>query len=258
MMMKKNVHILAKTGLLGFLALLLYYLIWIILDGDLRYFWPFSFGEMLIDYCVCFLISLVVSIFYWKSYSRIQRERDKFKLKSLENQINPHFVFNNFSILASLIEEDPKQAQIFLMNLSKVYRYSLKNSEKDIVNIKDELAFLNQYIHILKNRFGDSFSLTISKEVSCLDGKIAPFSLQMLVENALKHNIHTKQEPLNITIFTEKNRICVRNPKKSLPYQPSSTNLGNHNLQERYSILSGDSIKIEDSNNYYLVSLPIL
>ncbi|MCQ2327643.1 MAG: histidine kinase [Bacteroidales bacterium] len=256
--MRKNIHVLAKIGLLGFLALLLYYSMWIILDGDLRYFWPFSFGEMLIDYCICFLISLVVSIFYWKSYTRIQRERDRFKLKSLENQINPHFVFNNFSILSSLIEEDPQQAQIFLMNLSKVYRYSLNNSEKDIVHIKDELSFLDQYTNILKNRFGDSFSLTISEEVRCLNGNIAPFSLQMLVENALKHNVHTKQEPLNITIFTDKHRICVSNSKNRLSYHPSSTNLGNHNLQERYSILSGDNIKIEDSKNYYLVSLPIL
>lgn len=240
------------------LALLLYYASWMLLDGELRYLWPFSWGEMLIDYLMCFIISLVVSIFYWRSYIRMQRERDRFKLQSLENQINPHFVFNNFSALSQLIEEDPKRAQQFLMNLSKVYRYNLNNVEKPLVPINEELLFLDQYMHIMEQRFGQTFSLIIDPEVRSAQGQIPPCSLQMLVENALKHNEHTLTHPLAISISIDGRRIAVANLKQPLKNMPVSTNMGNHNLLERYSLLSHDRVLIENTEHNYRVAIPIL
>lgn len=256
--MKKTFHILLKVAGSALLALVLYYAIWIALDNELRYLWPFSWGEMIVDHLMCFIISLVVSIFYWRSYVRIQRERDRFKLQSLENQINPHFVFNNFSILSELIEEDPRRAQAFLMNLSKVYRYNLSNVEKPLVPIGDELVFLDQYTKILESRYGDSFSLKITEEVRQASGNIAPCSLQMLVENALKHNEHTRHHPLLINILIEGNRIVVSNLKQPLAGVSPSTNIGNQNLIERYTLLSREAITIEENENLYQVSLPIL
>ncbi len=254
----KYLDILVKVAGSALFALLLYYAIWMLMDGELLYLWPFTWGEVLVDYLMCFIISLVVSIFYWRSYVRILRERDRFKLKSLENQINPHFVFNNFSILSQLIDEDPRRAQTFLMNLSKVYRYNLKNVEKTVVPIADELTFLEQYIHIMESRFGGTFQLYISPEVRSLSGMIAPCSLQMLVENALKHNEHTQAHPLNISIGTHGGRICVSNDNQPLSCAEVSTHMGNTNLQERYSLLSPKEILIENTINRYTVSLPIL
>lgn len=257
--MKKEILItLLKVAGVAVLALLLYYALWMVLDRELRYFWPFSWVEMLIDFSLCLTISLVVSIFYWRSHMRIQRERDKFKLRSLENQINPHFVFNNFSTLSELIEESPERAQAFLMNLSKVYRYNLSSLEKPLVPIADELSNLDQYIDIMHSRFGDSFELSISDDARSQEGNIAPCSLQMLVENALKHNEHTQKHPLKITIKTDGSRICVSNEKQPLANDPTSTNLGNQNLQERYSLLSHEDIHIENTIGKYSVSLPIL
>lgn len=252
------IHILFKIAGSAFLALLLYYALWIALDGELRYLWPFTWGEMLVDYVMCFIISLAVSIVYWRSYVSIQRERDKFKLQSLRNQINPHFVFNNFSILSELIAEDPERAQEFLMNLSKVYRYNLGNVEKPLVSVAEELKFLNLYVSILYMRFGDSFQLSIADDVYSLEGNIPPCSLQMLVENALKHNAHTSNHPLLIAIYLDGQRICVLNEKQPLKDSPVSTNLGNSLLQERYSLLSKKEILIEDTTKSYTVSLPII
>jgi len=258
-MTKKNIlQTLLKVAGSALLALLIYYALWILLDGELRYFWPFSWGEMLVDYLMCFIISLVVSIFYWRSYTRIMHERDQFKLRSLENQINPHFVFNNFSTLSQLIDEDPQRAQDFLMNLSKVYRYNLNNVEKPLVSISDELQFLDQYLHILDQRFGQTFSLNIDAEVRSLKGNIPPCSLQMLVENALKHNEHTLARPLAISISTDGNRITVANLRQPLANAPASTNVGNQNLLSRYSLLSHQRVIITDSEHNFSVSLPIL
>lgn len=251
-------NLLTKIGLSSLVALIIYYALWVALDDELRYFWPFSWGEMFIDYAMCFAISLIVSIAYWRSHLRIQRERDKFKFLSLKNQINPHFVFNNFSILSELIEEDPKRAQTFLMNLSKLYRYNLSNIEKPLVSVKEELKFLNHYVHILESRFGDSFVLDVSDEVHDIEGNIPPCSLQMLVENALKHNAHTRTNPLHISITSSGQRISVTNNKQPLTHMAESANIGNHNLQERYSLLSHKDIIIRNTTNSYTVSLPIL
>lgn len=251
-------NLLTKVVLSSFLALILYYAIWVAIDNELRYFWPFSWGEMFIDYAMCFAISLIVSITYWRSYIRIQRERDKFKLLSLKNQINPHFVFNNFSILSELIDEDSKRAQAFLMNLSKVYRYNLSNIEKSLVSVQEELKFLNLYVNILESRFGNSFILEISDEVRDIEGNIPPCSLQMLVENALKHNAHTRTNPLHISITSSGQRISVTNSKQPITHIAESANIGNHNLKERYSLLSHKEILIHNTKNSYTVSLPIL
>lgn len=255
---KDYINLLVKVAGSAMVALLLYYAVWMLLDGDLRYLWPFSWGEMLVDYLMCFCISLVVSIVYWRAYIKVQRERDQFKLKSLENQINPHFVFNNFSILSGLIDEDPQKAQKFLMNLSKVYRYNLSNVEKSVVTIAEELKFLEQYVDIMKSRFGGTFHINISEDVYQLSGNLAPCSLQMLMENALKHNEHTEARPLYIRITSEVDGIMVSNNLQPLPHATSSTQMGNSNLQERYSLLSGKKIKIDSTTNCYTVTLPIL
>lgn len=260
MKMKKNdiIKMFLKVAGSALLAMVLYYAFWFIMDGEFQLWWPFTWGEMLIDYAMCFVISLVVSIIYWRSYIKVVHERDRFRLKSLENQINPHFVFNNFSILSQLIDEDQAKAQNFLMNLSKVYRYNLSTFEKSVVPIAEEVRFVDIYIKIMKSRFGGTFNVNIDDNVRKSEGMIAPCSLQMLVENALKHNEHTETHPLTISISADSKTISVSNAKQQLAHTTASTYMGNSNLSERYSLLSPKNIGIEESKDYYTVKLPIL
>lgn len=252
------IKIILKVSGLALLSLVLYYAFWMLFDKELRYIWPFTIAEMAVDYLMCLIMSFAVSLFYWRTFIKIGHERDRFKLKSLENQINPHFVFNNFSILSELINEDKDKAQQFLMNLSKVYRYNLNIVDRGLVPIADELSYLSQYSHILETRFGKSFMLYVDENLQTEKGYIAPCSLQMLVENAIKHNEHTIEHPLMISIDTDGTHINVSNVIQPLPNEPISTNVGNKNLMERYSLLSKDRIIIENDEKIYKVSLPII
>lgn len=130
------------------------------------------------------------------------------------------------------------------MNLSKVYRYNLSNVEKTIVPIAEELKFLEMYVNIMKIRLGNCFFVTQDFKVTTLQGSIPPCSLQMLVENALKHNTHTIEKPLLIAITANDKYISISNTKQPLDVHPVSTNVGNTNLRERYSLLSKNNIII--------------
>ena len=128
MKVKRILHgVLLVLGL-SVIGLQFSYLMWLITDEEFRDMlkqgWPFTSGMILLDYAACCLLSTLITLYYWRSREKAERERDKFRLQALENQLSPHFVFNNFSILADLIEVDPKRASAYLMNLSKVYRYT--------------------------------------------------------------------------------------------------------------------------------------
>ena len=148
---------------LSVLGLLFYYTIWLITDEGfremIRYGWPWNSWMVLMDYVSCCLITTVVTLYYWQSRERTERERDKFRLQALENQLSPHFVFNNFSILADLIEVDPKKASAYLMSLSKVYRYTLSHLDHNTVTLQEELEFLRQYLALLEQRFGEGIQV---------------------------------------------------------------------------------------------------
>ena len=246
---------------LSVLGLLFYYAMWLITDKDfremLKYGWPWNSWMVLIDYAGCCLFTTVVTLYYWRSREKAERERDKFRLQALENQLSPHVVFNNFSILADLIEVDPKRASDYLMNLSKVYRYTLSHLDHDMVTLQEELAFLDRYLALLKQRFGEGIQVKIADEVAQLQGKLPPAALQMLIENAIKHNEHTQARPLIIDVTAEGQRISVSNRKQPIA-NAESTSLGQHNIVERYRLLTSQKVAINNTPDEYRVSIPLL
>ena len=166
-------------------------------------------------------------------------------------------MFNNFSTLAELIEVDPQKASKYLMNLSNVYRYALSHLEHDKVSLQDELTYLRQYLQLLGERFGDTIRVNIAQEVTDGQGSVPPAVLQMMVENAIKHNEHTMAHPLTIDIFGDGRNITVRNNKRLVPV-PESTQIGIHNIEERYRLLTRQKVRIEDGSDSYAITVPVI
>ncbi len=246
---------------LSLLGLLFYYATWLLTDEEFRRElqngWPWRSRWILIDYFACCLFTTVVTLYYWRSREKTERERDKFRLQALENQLSPHFVFNNFSILADLIEVNPKRASAYLMNLSKVYRYTLSHLDHEKVTLQEELEFLGRYIALLQQRFGEGIQVKIADEVAHQEGSLPPAALQMLIENAIKHNEHTTARPLVIGVTTDGQRISVSNRKQPIT-TAESTNVGQHNIAERYRLLTRQKVEIHDTAAEYSVTIPLI
>lgn len=181
------------------------------------------------------------------------------ELEVLKLQLDPHFLFNNFSVLTQLIETDTAGAKEFLSSLSKVYRYILTTSKKDIVRLDEELKFLETYFHLIKIRHGDKIHLTI--EIENIDRKmgIPPVTLQLLIENAIKHNISTHDAPLFISISSlDRDQIIIKNNVQRINIDYKSTGMGLKNINERYQLLQGKSPLIIKSESSFEVLLPLL
>lgn len=261
MKIRRIIHgVLLVLGL-SVIGLLFYYAMWLITDEDfrqmLKYGWPWNSWMVLVDYAACCLLTTVVTLYYWRSRERTEKERDKFRLQALENQLSPHFVFNNFSILADLIEVDPKKASGYLMNLSKVYRYTLSHLDHDTVTLQEELEFLHRYLALLEQRFGEGIQVRIATDVAGLSGKLPPAALQMLIENAIKHNEHTTARPLLIDVTADGQHIIVSNHKQPIT-TTDSTSVGQHNIAERYRLLTHKKVVINDTQDEYSVTIPLI
>lgn len=261
MRIKKTIHgVLLVLGL-SVLGLLFYYAMWLITDDEFRREfqngWPWRSKWILVDYLACCLFTTVVTLYYWRSREKTERERDKFRLQALENQLSPHFVFNNFSILADLIEVDPKRASDYLMNLSKVYRYTLSHLDHSTVTLQEELEFLQRYLALLQQRFGEGIQVRIADEVKHSEGSLPPAALQMLIENAIKHNEHTTARPLVIDVTTDGQRISVNNRKQPIT-TGESTHVGQHNIAERYRLLTDKKVEICETADDYCVTIPLI
>lgn len=181
------------------------------------------------------------------------------QLDALKSQIDTHFMFNNFSILAELIEEDRVLAGKFLANLSKVYRYIIQNMKRHKVPVGEEIAFLDAYLYLIEMRYGKAVVVHIENDVRLADGSIPPACLQLLVENAIKHNRHSSEEPLHIDIRREGDHISVCNlVAPLLSAAEPSTGIGQKNIAERYALLSDRQMIVSFTSRTYAVKLPIL
>ena len=261
MKVKRILHgVLLVLGL-SVIGLLFYYLMWLITDEEFRDMlkqgWPFTSGMILLDYAACCLLTTLITLYYWRSREKAERERDKFRLQALENQLSPHFVFNNFSILADLIEVDPKRASAYLMNLSKVYRYTLQHLDHSTVSLQEELEFLQRYLALLQQRFDDGIVVEIRPDVTQRQGALPPAALQMLIENSIKHNEHTTARPLHIFVTSDEGHISVSNRKQPIT-TAESTLVGQHNIAERYRLLTDQKVIISDTTDEYCVTIPLI
>lgn len=221
-------------------------------------------------YAICMLITIVASIFFHAVYFYRASQNKKVKeqkiiagtaaakFDALKNQLDPHFLFNSLNVLTSLIEEDPSQAQKFTTSLSKVYRYVLEQKNKDLVSVDEELQFARTYVRLLKMRFEDSIVFDIIEECSNPEAKIVPLSLQLLLENAVKHNVVTSERPLHIRVFENGNLLVVSNNLQEKQVVKKSSGVGLKNIQERYKILSEKKVSIIKTASDFSVELPML
>ncbi len=180
------------------------------------------------------------------------------KFESLKSQIDPHFLFNSLNVLTSLISENPNQAEKFTTKLSKVYRYVLEQRNKDLIPLSEELNFARTYMELLGMRFEDAVQFEIPSNISDDDLKIVPLSLQLLLENAVKHNVVSSLKPLKISIYEEDGYLVIQNninPKEAIG---KSTKVGLRNIADRYGLITQKRVLIENDNKIFKVKIPLL
>lgn len=211
-----------------------------------------------------FLQCINAIVFFMNRLKQTQLQAEQLKKVSIEAQfealraqINPHFLFNCFNVLSSLVYKDADTSAKFIGQLSSVYRYLLYNQEKKVVPLQEELAFLNAYFYLLHIRFGDNIIInnTLDHHQSSV---VPPAVLQMLVENAIKHNVVSKKHPLIITITEQNNKIVVSNNLQPKEQEEDSTKIGLRNICDRYRFLSDEEVHIIKSENTFEVQLPLL
>ena len=194
-----------------------------------------------------------------KNVAQLQQQRMLFEYDHLRSQINPHFLFNSLNTLTGLIEEDQKKAIAYTENLSDLYRNVLAYRSEDLVYLEEELEILNNYIHIQESRFGEALKveLNIAEDIR-QNKKIVPLALQLLVENAMKHNVVSKTMPLLITIEANNDSIKITNNIQAKISKEKGVGLGLKNLQKRYAMATPRPISFGVANETYLVTLPLL
>lgn len=180
------------------------------------------------------------------------------QFESLKNQLDPHFLFNSLNVLSSLIDENPKQAQKFTASMSKIYRYVLEQKDKELVTVEDELEFAKTYCELLKTRFEDSVDFVFEVKKEDYKRFVVPLSLQLLLENCIKHNFATSSKPLIIKIFSENDTLCIENNLQIREQIKESSGIGLANIVQRYSLLTKKNVFIEKSEDYFKVKLPVL
>lgn len=220
------------------------------------------------SYGIWITLTIVVIFHFIYFYNRYQQKKVKesqlvaktetAKFESLKNQLDPHFLFNSLNVLTSLIEENPRQAEMFTTKLSKVYRYVLEQKDKDLIPVEEELKFAKSYMELLKTRFEDGISFSIPESVSNPELKIVPLSLQLLLENAVKHNTISPKNPLIVEIYEEEGVLVVKNNSNPKTSVEKGTKVGLRNISQRYSLVSKAKIEIIKTNEVFSVKLPLL
>ncbi len=214
---------------------------------------------------VIIVFSINFGLNYLKKWSaekireeQVRREKVESQFLLLKSQVDPHFLFNSFNTLHSLIHKQPIQAEEFLVNLSQIMRYSLNFTNTEVISIPEEIEILKSYIFIQKRRFGKAFSFQIENKASLIeDLYLLPMSLLMLVENAVKHNEISDEFPLNITLTIWPEQITIKN-NFNRKKDSSHHGTGLKNLKDRYSFFSDKNIIVKQNKDFFEVSIPTL
>lgn len=217
-----------------------------------------SFGISAFLHARSFMIEWKKSVKQESTQQQIVAKTETAKFESLKSQIDPHFLFNSLNVLTSLISENPSQAEKFTTKLSKVYRYVLEQRNKDLIPLTEELTFAKTYMELLGMRFEDAVQFNIPASVSNQELKIVPLSLQLLLENAVKHNVVSSSKPLIISIYEENDYLVIENnvnPKEAIG---KSTKVGLQNIADRYGLITQKSVQIENNNKTFKVRIPLL
>ncbi len=227
-------------------------------------------NETLANYLVTTIITFFVTLafhafFFYKAYQENKVNQQKIiagtasaQFESLKNQIDPHFLFNSLNVLSSLIEENPENAQKFTTSLSKIYRYVLEQKDKELVSVAEELTFAKTYMNLLKMRFENSITFEIPEGFDNEEAKVVPLSLQLLLENCIKHNVVSEAKPLHIKISIENGQLVITNNIQKKEVLQDRKGVGLQNIVNRYGILTKRKVLVEENEKEFKVFLPIL
>lgn len=227
-----------------------------------------SFITYLFSMMIAFIITLIFHVFYfYKALQDIKLKEKTFeseshsaKFDALKNQLDPHFLFNSLNVLSALIDEDTDKAQDFTIGLSQVYRYVLDQKNKDLVSLNDEIKFAQTYLNLLMMRFEDSIKVDIDEKTSKIKAKVIPLSLQLLLENAIKHNQISEKKPLKIKIFIEEDMLVIENnyqPKLASTSQKRN-GIGLDNIRLRYKLFTDKKCVVHQTEQTFSVKLPLV
>jgi hypothetical protein len=190
---------------------------------------------------------------------KFRKENAEFQFETLRTQVNPHFLFNSLNTLSSLVYEDREKAVLFIRHMSDVYRYVLENRSRETISLREEIVFIKAFVYLYELRFDKKLTVDININEKSLDMRIAPMTLQLLIENAVKHNIVSSRKPLHINVYDENGlTLNVSNNLQRKPVTMPSTSIGLKNIISRYGFLSKQSIEIVETETEYKVSLPLI
>ncbi|MFW5656703.1 MAG: sensor histidine kinase [Bacteroidota bacterium] len=210
-----------------------------------------------------FITGVHEAVYFYKQWKyhfsksvRLEKDNIEANYEMLKNQINPHFLFNSLNSLTYLVENNSRAID-YIQNMSNILRYSLKSRDTELVPLKDELEIVEKYIEIQSLRFKSNLNISIQMIEGFNQYFLPPLTLQMLLENCVKHNIISRDKPLSITIYQEDSYLVVENNLQK-KHQPNSTGQGLNNLTERYRYLSGREVKIIETSDTFVVKIPLL
>lgn len=236
-------------------------------DSTVEDFYVLSawFDHALVKFIPTIIIgSIYENVYFFEQWKKtiqvnesLKNQQIRTQFEVLQNQMSPHFLFNSLNTLTTLIQEDPEVATRFTEKLSEVYRYILQNKEKELVFLHQELAFAKSYSFLLKMRYLENLIIAFNVEVQ--DTKhLPPLTLQMLIENALKHNIISAQRPLSVEIYSEGDNIIVKNNLQVKNAIAKSTKTGLDNIRRRYEYLSHRNIEVISDKSHFIVKVPLV
>jgi len=250
----------------GLLSLALLY-VWKVFSKEVYIGWPPIFRTSIVIIIVSSFITNIYEIIFLnneREYNLTRAEqlniaKAQAELEALKNQIDPHFIFNSLNTLSFLITRDPQSARLYNDTLAKVYRYILGNKDKDLVLLREEVEFISNYFYLLKIRFSEAINMEIEiTDLAAEDFLIPPISLQTLVENAIKHNEFTDNNPLTIHVSVFSGYVVIKNLVKPKNYAAPTSKIGLNNLDNRYRLITKRNIVIENNFKFFTVKLPIL
>lgn len=240
---------------------------------NLYLLWGFDFtvGMTILNsvwYAPIIIVSVVMLIssageFFnkWKASmineEKLRTEMMSYKYESLRNQMNPHFLFNSFNVLVNLVNQNPKLAIQFIQQLGELYRNVLETRDKELISLEDELKFIESYIFLLKIRFEDKLLVTIDIPVE-KDDLIVPMVLQSLIENVVKHNVISRQKPVEVSICRSNRFIEITNALRPKAVADTSSGTGLQNIKQRYKFFTDKEVQVTQTDSTFKVSIPIL
>ena len=223
-------------------------------------------ASLIIMICVIFITHVYETVFLVKQAesdqlkkAQLERARVEAELQALKNQIDPHFIFNSLNTLSHLIEDKPAKARLFNDNLAEVYRYILQNKSRDLVLLREEMDFLEHYFLLLKIRFEHAVQLVAERDNTMFEQfLLPPISLQVLIENAIKHNEFSDEAPLVVNVSVKEEMLIISNEVRPKALRKPSSRIGLQNLDERYKLIVKKAIDITREGNLFVVQLPLL